>query len=225
MNGAETEGLRTVGSTLRTHRAQRAGWTAFASALLAADATFAVTAPLWDRLILAIVAALAFGALAARPEHGADAIGLRLVPAQGVKYWLRATIGLGVILFTLLFLTPTILRWCGVAFTPPTWVHDPERIRARVVAQAWLYPFHEEVIYRLVLCTVLAAWFRPAVTVIVGTAAFAGLHWLYGNPSPDNQLAGFVLVWAFLKSRSLIVPIVLHSLGNLCGIAVALLSR
>ena len=46
---------------------------------------------------------------------------------------------------------------------------------------------------------------------------FAGLHVLYGSPSPENLLGGFILSWAFLKSGTLIVPIALHSLGNLCA--------
>ncbi len=216
--------LAIVGSSLRRAPRERIGWTVFAAAIIAADLTMAATRPLWERMVLAILGALALGALAARPEHGADAVGLRLVPARGVVHWLKVTLVLGVIFVALLFVVPWILRACGVAMTSPAWTHDRARLVSRLISQGWLYPFHEEVIYRLVLVGALAAWFRPWVTIVLGTIAFAALHWLYGNPAPDNQLAGFVLVWAFLSSRSLFVPIVLHSLGNLCGIAVGLVA-
>ena len=48
---------------------------------------------------------------------------------------------------------------------------------------------------------------------------FGGLHVLYGNPGPDNLVAGFFLAWAILKSGSILVPLALHALGNLCVIA------
>lgn len=214
--------LAIVGSSLRRHPEQRIAWTAFAAALLAADVALAATRPPWDRFILAIVGALAFGGLAAKSGHGADAIGLRLAPAQGARYWIKVTLALGAALVGVFVVTLLILRASGAAIPVPVWTHDRAQLEARLVAQIWLYPFHEEVIYRLVLAGILAAWFRPWITVLIATVAFAGLHWLYGNPAPDNQLAGFVLTWAFLKSRSLFVPIALHALGNSCGIAFVL---
>jgi membrane protease YdiL (CAAX protease family) len=48
---------------------------------------------------------------------------------------------------------------------------------------------------------------------------FGMLHILNGNAAADNMVAGFFLGWAFLKSGSIVVPIVLHSLGNLCVLA------
>jgi len=40
---------------------------------------------------------------------------------------------------------------------------------------------------------------------------------LYGNPSPENLLGGFILCWAFLKSQTLVVPLLLHAGGNACA--------
>ena len=45
---------------------------------------------------------------------------------------------------------------------------------------------------------------------------FGLLHVVYGNPGPDNLVAGFFLAWSFLKSGTIVVPVVLHSLGNAC---------
>ncbi len=80
-------------------------------------------------------------------------------------------------------------------------------------------PVSEEVLYRLALGAPAVALIGPRWTIIVGGLIFAGLHSLYGNPSPENMLGGFILTWAFLKSETLIVPIAMHSLGNLCAFA------
>jgi membrane protease YdiL (CAAX protease family) len=45
-------------------------------------------------------------------------------------------------------------------------------------------------------------------------ARFALLHHRYGNLSPENALAGLLLGWAYLRSGSLALPILLHSVGN-----------
>jgi membrane protease YdiL (CAAX protease family) len=79
------------------------------------------------------------------------------------------------------------------------------------------YPLFEEVLYRLAVCVPVAAWLGPRVAIAASGFIFAGLHVLYGNPSPDNLLGGFILAWAFLRSGTLVVPIALHSLGNLCA--------
>ena len=55
----------------------------------------------------------------------------------------------------------------------------------------------------------------PWGTIFLSGCAFGALHFLYGNPAPDNFIAGYFLAWAYLKSGSVVVPIVLHSLGNL----------
>jgi len=43
---------------------------------------------------------------------------------------------------------------------------------------------------------------------------FAALHFLGGNPGPDNFIAGYILAWSYLKSESIAIPVLLHSLGN-----------
>ena len=44
---------------------------------------------------------------------------------------------------------------------------------------------------------------------------FAALHVAYGNPSPENLVGGFLLGWVYLKSETILLPVLLHSLGNL----------
>ena len=52
--------------------------------------------------------------------------------------------------------------------------------------------------------------------IILSGTVFALAHLVGGNPGPDNFIAGFILAWAFLKSGTLLIPILLHFAGNLC---------
>ena len=80
-------------------------------------------------------------------------------------------------------------------------------------------PILEESVYRLALCVPLAALCGPRWTIAVSGAVFAALHFVYGNPGPDNFIAGYFLAWAYLKSGTLMIPMALHALGNACVIA------
>jgi hypothetical protein len=75
-------------------------------------------------------------------------------------------------------------------------------------------PLVEEPIYRLALCVPLVAIIGYWPTIVVSGAVFALLHHRYGNLSPENALAGLLLGWAYLRSGSLALPILLHSVGN-----------
>jgi membrane protease YdiL (CAAX protease family) len=77
-------------------------------------------------------------------------------------------------------------------------------------------------LYRLVLCVALVGIAGQRWTILLSGALFAAMHFIYGNPSPDNFIAGYFLAWAFLKSGSILTPIVLHSLGNACVLALSL---
>jgi membrane protease YdiL (CAAX protease family) len=50
------------------------------------------------------------------------------------------------------------------------------------------------------------------------STAFAALHLIHGNPSPENLAGGLILAWVYLKSEGLALPILLHSLGNLLAL-------
>jgi CAAX protease family protein len=69
------------------------------------------------------------------------------------------------------------------------------------------------------LCTGAVPSLKPRWTILVSGLAFGALHVLYGNPGPDNLIAGFFLGWAYLKSGSVLVPMILHSLGNLIALS------
>ena len=87
-------------------------------------------------------------------------------------------------------------------------------------AAAWrvcvLAPIVEELVYRAVLVPALLPALGPWGAIAASGVAFATLHHVYGNPGPDNQVAGFVLAWAYLRSGAVWVPVALHALGNAC---------
>lgn len=79
-------------------------------------------------------------------------------------------------------------------------------------------PVIEETLYRLALCVPMTALMGPWRTIVVSGVLFGLLHVVYGNPSPENLVGGLFLAWAYLKSGSIAVPVLLHSLGNMVAL-------
>ncbi|GEM_PF-294235 len=88
-------------------------------------------------------------------------------------------------------------------------------IGSRIFSWCVQSPLLEETIYRVVLCVSAINILGRTRTVLLSGVLFAALHFVYGNPSPDNALAGFVLGWAHLKSETIVVPVLMHAGGNL----------
>jgi membrane protease YdiL (CAAX protease family) len=57
---------------------------------------------------------------------------------------------------------------------------------------------------------------RTAASGLIATAV------VFADPGPDNLIAGYFLAWAYLKSGTIVVPVMLHSLGNLCALVMHL---
>lgn len=216
--GRATAVRTTIGQHLKSSPARLA--TAVAVAVVAVGVDFALV--WWDHYLesVEVRGALAVAALAAqvRLANGdLTSVGLRLTPAQGWWYWGRASLLIGLVVLVCLAAGWGAMALSGwplpVPATPPSDMF-PAFLHMCVFA-----PVHEETIYRLALCLPLAVLLRPWGAVAVSGMLFGALHWLYGNPSPENQLGGFLLAWAYLKSESIAVPVVLHGLGNLCALA------
>jgi membrane protease YdiL (CAAX protease family) len=138
--------------------------------------------------------------------------------SSGVPVSLRSNPGWLACILTYL----AVAKWTNWDFTLPTIPPDqavPAFVHMCLIARAL-----EETIYRLVVCVPTPATFGPKTAILVSGATFAGLHFVYGNPSPDNLLAGDVLAWAYLESGSLVFPIALHSLGNAVAFAAQLVA-
>lgn len=165
----------------------------------------------WHRFALSLsVVALYFLLCRVSPK----ALGMRLLPVQGLWYWARITLWLGAIVVLFSLLAFVVLWAFGVHLPVTSIFHSEARMRAWLFSACVTAPLMEEALYRLVLCPPLLALGRRWLVIFISGALFGWLHFRYGNPGPDNFIAGYLLAWAFLKSESILVPILLHSAGN-----------
>jgi uncharacterized protein len=123
----------------------------------------------------------------------------------------------GVVLLLIIAATSAVLFGLLKHPLPPSPIQSESQIPGQLALACVYAPLLEETLYRLCLLPPAVAWLGARGGIVVGGVVFAGLHVLYGNPSPENLLGGFILSWAYLKSGTLVVPIALHSLGNLCA--------
>ena len=144
------------------------------------------------------------------------ALGLRLRPAQTWGYWLKATLVLGAIVSGVVGIFLGALLILGNPIPWQAMAKKPDQLAPFFVTACIIAPLTEEGIYRFALCLPAARLFGRWPTILLSGVVFAALHIVYGRPSPDNLVAGFVLGWALLKSESLLIPVILHALGNLC---------
>lgn len=206
-----------IGNRLSTPR-RRAAALLVAAVVIASDFVF-----VWlgdhsysgPRLILPIIALSIYGILA-RGDLASLGFGVR--PVQGYRYWAAATLVIGVVVGLISLSVGAVYVAAGVAI-PILGVPLP-LVPLFLIRMCVVAPLVEELIYRSVLCTSTTPSLKPKLSIAVSGASFAFLHVLYGNPGPDNIAAGFFLAWAYLKSGTILTPVFLHSLGNLCVLAV-----
>jgi uncharacterized protein len=209
-----------IGKSLREDR-----WRAALAAAvgLAAAAVHLTGLSRADRSLLAgglLPGLVALAALAALGRCDLRSLGLVARPQPGWMYWVKTTALLGLIVAGFVVLAIAVLSLAGVALTMQRLAPEHFWHWAR---QACIdAPLAEESVYRLALVTGVVALTGPRIAIAISGAIFAALHFVYGNPSPDNFIGGFVLSWAYLRSGTILVPIALHALGNLCVGLVAL---
>ena len=185
-------------------------------AVCAVAADFRLIRQNWFREARGSTALLAAAVLIGLLRGNLDSAGLRITPIQGWRYWIRATLLIGLIVAGILAVYGAVIVLSG--HQPTIYSTPADAIFARVLEMCVFAPILEETIYRFVLCVPLAVLISAHGTIAVSGFAFGLLHVVYGNPSPENLVAGFFLGWAFLKSGSILVPVILHSLGNLCAL-------
>jgi membrane protease YdiL (CAAX protease family) len=149
-------------------------------------------------------------------------LGIQVHPAQGWRYWVvpSAIAGGGVLLVSLIYLL-LFPEEQGRLAEYGQGIAD-YGVWARVVFSCVEAPLLEEAVYRVILCASLVTVIGRVPTVLLSGVVFASLHFVYGNPGPDNAVAGFVLGWAYLKSESVTIPIIMHGCGNVVVIGVQL---
>ena len=171
----------------------------------------------WHRFILAGAGAAAIAWLSGFDRQS---LGLVLRPIQGFKYWVKAGIAVGAFVLGFSLLVLAVIKVAGLPFSLRGL--SPHAASSFAFYACLGAPVHEELLYRLVLCLPLVAVAGPKFTIISGGAIFAALHFVYGNPAPTNFIAGFFFCWAYLRSGTLLVPIVFHSIGNAFAVATQL---
>lgn len=148
-------------------------------------------------------------------------LGLRWSPRQGWRIWLRWSWHLLLLIGVALAVGFGVARLVGyefpIATTPPRWA------AWRFVWMCIYAPLLEELLFRFILCTPLARFWGHWITIAISGTLFALVHMVYGAASPENLVAGFFLAWAYLKSESLVVPILLHSGGNFLALVAQLI--
>ena len=143
----------------------------------------------------------------------AVSLGLTLKPVRGYSYWVRAALAIGLGVAAFATISSILLGLVGVRL-PPIAV-PPGLLWQMFVTTCLLTPVIEEVAYRLILCNAAEGILGTWGTIALSGVAFAALHVFSANIGPDNLIAGLVLAWAFLRSRSIVIPIAMHALGNL----------
>jgi hypothetical protein len=181
--------------------------TAVAAAIVAA--TLLLTAPSGQRLdrgrgaylTLATIACLYLGFVATHVPGTAGALGFRLTPRQGWLFWLSVIPAIGLTQLVVM------LIWGRVFSGTVPW--------DRIVSACFISPVAEEVLYRMVICPSAVALAGPWGGITISGVIFALAHFIAGVAAPENQMGGFVLAWFFVKSETIILPLALHSIGNL----------
>ena len=165
------------------------------------------------RGVLAVVALVAHLRLT---QGDLASVGLHLTPSQGWRWWVKVSLWIGLAVAACVVVGLGL--WVLSGQELPIHATPPSDIGRSFLRMCVFAPVLEEVLYRLALCVPLAVWLGPWRAIVVSGLAFAGLHVAAGNPSPENLVGGLFLAWAYLKSESIVVPVLLHSLGNLCAL-------
>lgn len=179
--------------------------------------------PYWifhARIPLSWFALLSLGTLA---RWDRPSLGLRMTPVQGWRYWIKATALIGCVAVVFIAGACGVFYLLGKDLLGPGYPWQASMVISWLVSGCLEAPLYEETIYRFALCVGFVAMMGRWPTIVLSGLVFAWLHFLYGNPGPDNFIAGYILAWAFIRSESLAVPIILHALGNLVVLIVLLI--
>lgn len=175
-----------------------------------------------ELLVRAVPALAALGVLLWLSRGDRKNLGIRLHPKQGWRHWfvLSALAGAGILSICIACLLAFPSQWQTLA-TDGQWIAD-SGVWDRFVFACVETPPVEELLYRVILCASLSSAVGSRATILVSGFVFAALHFVYHNPGPDNAVAGFVLAWAYLKSETVAIPVLMHGFGNLVVIGVQL---
>lgn len=198
------------------------GATAAVFAFEAAFLLFGLRLPLGEMYLQRLaVAAVILAVLLAWGKAKRLDVGLAFGRPRVTLVWIvvpAALVVAGAVLFSALVVL--VVRATGaVVPTAPTDVFHPSQAWDYVWFGCVMAPLMEEVIYRGMLVGALDLPGRRWIAIVSSGVAFALLHIAYRRPAVYAAIeyfpVGMILAWVFLRSRSLVAPMVLHALGNL----------
>jgi membrane protease YdiL (CAAX protease family) len=156
-----------------------------------------------------VLAALAVAVYLPLLRWDRASLGLTVKPKQGWWYWCWLAALLGGVQ-----VVATGLR-LAFGLYPASERILPEQFGEEIVYSCIAAPLIEEVVFRLALCVPAVVLVRPVGAIAASAVLFSLAHIVGGVVSIGHLLVGIFLAWAYLESGSILVPVVLHSLGNL----------
>jgi len=174
---------------------------------------FAIVRFHFDSMNRGALAILAMALLVGLTDGDRISLGLSLTPRQGWSPWIRTSAVLSVAVAMCMVIGIGALHLAGRQV--PLYTTAPDRFLERLLDMCFVYPVLEETIYRAVVCVPLVPVIGCWRTIIFCGILFGALHVAYGNPGPENLVGGFFLAWAYVKSDTILIPILLHAGGNL----------
>lgn len=163
----------------------------------------------WNHVTLALI-----GLLAVIILRNGETGNLRLMmtPIHGWRYWLRMGIFFGLLIGVAAVIVIPVLYFWGIVLPVPQ--VSKQHLLGYFLFLCVYAPLVEEVIYRSLLAAAIEPTLGFTGTILASGVIFAAAHVINGNPGPDNQIAGFLLMWAFLRSGTILVPLAMHAAGN-----------
>ena len=200
-----------IGNAFRDSRPRASVGIVVATGTVAIDFVM-VLAGAWTDANRTLLALLSLLTLLVITHDRGRSLGFVLRLRPNFLYWVKATAIIGAVIGAFAVAVSVVIWILNV---PVEWPKlPPKYVSSRLIQMCVVAPLLEETLYRVVLCAPLAAVVGARWAIFLAGVIFAGLHFAYGNPGPDNFIAGFFLAWAYLKSGSAVLPIALHSLGN-----------
>ena len=157
-------------------------------------------------------ALIAFAIFVYLTDGDLQSLGIRLRPKQGWKPWIWISTKLLCIVAICVVAGLGAWHLMGNELKAPN--IDPAYFTHYFLHACVKAPILEETIYRVVVCLPLVSMIGCWKTIGISGILFASLHFVYGNPGPANLVGGFLLAWAYLKSETILLPLLLHSVGN-----------
>lgn len=191
---------------------RRKRW-AIVLAAIVVTADFLLVTLYHDTSVRLAFALAAFAVMVSLTHGDLSSLGLLARPKQGWRWWILASLRLG--FAVLICIAVGFGIWTALGNEVPLYTTPPTQFFRNLSRMCLVAPVLEETIYRAIVCIPLVGAIGCWRTIAVCGVLFAALHVAYGIPSPENLVGGFLLAWVYLKSETILLPVLLHSFGNL----------